>query len=147
VIFNLESGGFAVTGQNVVAAGPLPAGPFSAFFFTDADLNSGNAILTAPLTAIGLTPSTQFNFSVFGCDNYFTGFCTDAITGMTYTLGTPRYFGTGIPPTGVPAGGSSTLAISAVAGGDVASPSQTGLLLMYRDARTQREADQITISP
>jgi subtilisin family serine protease len=147
VIFNLENGGFAATGQNVVAAGPLPAGPFSVFFFTDADLNSGNAILTAPLAAIGLTPSTQFNFSVFGCDNYFTGLCTDAITGMTYTLGTPRYFGSGVPATGVPAGGSSTLAISAVAGGDVASPSQTGLLLMYRDARTQREADQITVSP
>ena len=147
VIFNLENGGFAATGQNVVAAGPLPAGPFSVFFFTDADLNSGNAILTAPLAAIGLTPSTQFNFSVFGCDNYFTGLCTDAITGMTYTLGTPRYFGSGVPATGVPAGGSSTLAISAVAAGDVASPSQTGLLLMYRDARTQREADQITVSP
>lgn len=147
VIFNLENGGFAATGQNVVAAGPLPSGPFSTFFFTDADLDSGNAILTAPLAAIGLTPSTQFNFSVFACDNYFTGLCTDAITGMTYTLGTPRYFGAGVPATGVPAGGSSTLAISAVSGGATASPSQTGLLLMYRDARTQREADPITVSP
>jgi subtilisin family serine protease len=147
VIFNLENGGFAVTGQNVVAAGPLPSGPFNVFFFTDADLDSGNAILTAPLSAIGLTPSTQFNFSVFGCDNYFTGLCTDAITGMTYTLGTPRYFGSGIPAAGVPAGGSSSLSISAVPGGDVASPSQTGLLLMYRDARTQREADAVTVSP
>jgi len=147
VIFNLENGGFAATGQNVVAAGPLPAGPFSVFFFTDADLNSGNAILTTPLSAIGLTPSTQFDFSVFACDNYFTGLCTDAITDMTYTLGTPRYFGSGIPAGGVPAGGSSTLSISAIAGGDVASPSQSGLLLMYRDGRTQREADQITVSP
>jgi subtilisin family serine protease len=147
VIFNLENGGFAATGQNVVAAGPLPSGPFSAFFFTDADLNSGNAILTVPLTAIGLTPGTQFDFSVFGCDNYFTGFCTDAITGMTYTAGTPRYVGSGVPSTGVPAGGSSTLTISAVPGGEVASPSQTGLLLMYRDARTQREADAVSVTP
>jgi hypothetical protein len=146
VIFNLELGGFAATGQNVVAAGPLPAGPFTAFFFTDADLNSGNVIMTAPLAAVGLTAGTQFDFSVFGCDNYFTGFCTDAIEGMTYTAGTPRYVGSGIPTTGVPAGGSSTLTITAVLGGDVASPSQTGLLLMYRDARTQREADAINVT-
>jgi len=147
VIFNVENGGFAATGQNVVAVGPLPAGPFVALFFTDADLNSGNAILTVPLSRIGLTSSTQFDFSVFGCDNYFTGLCFDAITGMTYTAGTPRYVGSGVPATGVPAGGSSTLTIQAVPGGDVASPSQTGLLLMYRDARTQREADAITVTP
>ena len=147
VIFNLENGGFAVTGQNAVAAGPLPSGPFAISFFTDADLDSGNAILTAPLSAIGLTPSTQFDFSVFGCDNYFTGLCTDAIMDKTYTAGTPRYVGSGVPATGVPAGGSSTLNITAVPGGAVASPSQTGLLLMYRDARTQREADAIAVSP
>ena len=56
--------------------------------------------MTAPLSALGLTPSTQFDFSVFGCDNYFTGICTDAITGMTYTAGTPRYVGSGVPATG-----------------------------------------------
>jgi subtilisin family serine protease len=147
VMFNTENGGFAVTGQSVIAAGPLPSGPFTAFFFNDADLDSGNAILTAPLSALGLTPGTQFDMSVFGCDNYFTGLCTDAITGKTYTANTPRYVGSGVPLSGVPAGGSSTLNISAVPGGDVASPSQTGLLLMYRDGRTQREADQIAVTP
>src|SRR5256885_16293314 len=55
-IFNLENGGFAATGQNVVAAGPLPSGPVNVFFFTDADLDSGNAILTAPPSACGLQP-------------------------------------------------------------------------------------------
>jgi hypothetical protein len=147
VIFNLELGGFTATGQNVVAAGPLPAGPFSIRFFTDADLNSGNAILTALLSDLGLTPDTQFDFSVFSCDNYFTGLCFDAITGMTYTAGTPRYVGFGIPATGVPAGGSSTLTIQAVPGGAEASPSQSGLLLMYRDATPGREADAITVRP
>jgi subtilisin family serine protease len=146
-IFNLELGGFGVTGQNVVAVGPLPAGPFSIFFFTDADLNSGNAILTVPLSALHLMPSTQFDFSVFACDNYFTGLCFDAVTGMTYTAGTPRYVGSGIPPTGVPAGGNSTLTIQAVPSGSTASPSQTGLLLMYRDARPDHEADAITVNP
>jgi subtilisin family serine protease len=147
VVFNTELGGFAATGQNVVAAGPLPSGPFLAFFFTDADLNSGNVILTVPLAAVGLTASTQFDFSVFGCDNYFTGLCTDAVAGMTYTASMPRYVGSGIPGTGVPAGGSSTLTITAVPGGDVASPSQSGLLLMYRDAKIQRQADAIKVHP
>jgi subtilisin family serine protease len=147
VIFNVENGGFAVTGQNVVAAGPLPAGPFVVSFFSDADLNSGNIILTAPLSALGLTPGTQFDFSVFAFDNYFTGALTDAIVGKTYTAGTPRYAGSGIPPGGVPAGGSSTLTINAVPGGSAASPSQTGLLLMYRDGRPKHEADAIAVSP
>src|SRR5262249_49303878 len=113
VIFNAENGGFAATGQNVVAAGPLPSGPFTVFFFTDADLDSSNVIMTVPLSAVGLTPTTQFDFSVFAFDNYFTGNLTDSITGMTYTAGTPRYVGSGIPALGVPARGSSTLTITA----------------------------------
>ena len=145
VVFNLENTGFGLTGQNVTAVFNLVTGAASVFFFTDADLDSANAILTAPLSALGLTPGTQFDVSVFGCDNYFTGVCTDAIEGMTYTLGTPRFFGSGVPATGVPAGGSSTLSIIAVPGGDVASPSQTGLLLMLRDSNTQQEASSILV--
>src|SRR6266436_2595703 len=108
------------------------------FFFTDADLDSANAILTAPLAAMGMTPSTQFDFSVFAFDNYFTGALTDSIEGMTATLDTPRFVGSGIPASGVPAGGSSSLTINAIPGGDVASPSQSGLLLMYRDNKGQQ---------
>ena len=127
------------------------AGPF---FFTDPDLDSGNAILTAPMGAVGLTAGTKFDFSVFAFDNYFTGFLTDAIENMTYTPSTPRFVGSGIPATGVPAGGSSTLTIQSMAGGDAASPSQTGLLLLYRDAKStgnsslsEGEADAITVTP
>jgi len=145
-IFNLENGGFAATGQNVVAAGPLPSGPFRVGFFTDADLDSGNVILTAFLSDLGLTSSTQFRFSVLAVDNYFTGAVTDAIVGMTYTLNTPRYVGSGIPMTGVPAGGSSTLTINSVAGGAAASPSQNGLLLWYRDALPDHEKDSILVT-
>jgi subtilisin family serine protease len=135
------------TGQNVVAAGPLPSGPFTASFFTDADLDSGNAILTALLSAIGLTPTTQFNFSVLAGDNYFTGNFTDSIRGMTYTPAAPRFIGSGVPATGVPAGGSSNLTIFALPGGAVASPSQQGLLLLYRDAQPDQEADAIAVTP
>ncbi len=121
VAFNRENGAFASTGQNVVAAGALPSGPFAIRFFSDADLDSGNIILTARLSDIGLTPSTQF---------------TD----------TPRFVGSGIPSTGVPAGGSSTLTINSVSGGATASPSQTGLLLLYRDGLSDHERDLITVT-
>jgi len=145
VVFNLENGAFGSTGQNVDAVFNLATGTASIFFFTDADLDSANAILTAPLSAMGMTPSTQFDFSVFAFDNYFTGALTDSIEGMTATLDTPRFFGSGIPASGVPAGGSSTLTINAVPGGDVASPSQSGLLLMYRDNKGQQEASPILV--
>jgi hypothetical protein len=155
IVFNSENGGFGATGQNVVSVFNLATNALvGTFFFTDADLDSGNAVLTAPMAAVGLTPSTKFDFSVFAFDNYFTGFLTDAIEGMTYTASTPKFTGSGIPVTGVPAGGSSTLSIQSVAGGAAASPSQTGLLLLYRDATStgnqvlsEGEANAISVSP
>lgn len=145
IVFNRENGTFASTGQNVTAVFNIATGATSIFFFTDADLDSGNAILTAPLANLGLTPGTQFDASFYAFDNYFTGALTDAIEGKTLTLGTPRFFGSGVPAAGVPAGGSSTLTIDAIPGGDVASPSQTGLLLMLRDSKSEQEAAVITV--
>lgn len=139
VIFNLENGAFASSGQNVVASGPL-AGPIRVRFFADADLNSGNIIMTAPLSALGLTPGTTFDFSVYAFDNYFTGNQTDAIEGMTYTLDTPRFVPSSFAPV-VPASGSVTLGIAGIAAGDTKSPSQSGLLLMYRDAEGKARKD------
>lgn len=146
-LFTAEFGGFGASGQNLVAVFNFTTSAVSAFFFTDVDLNSANSILTAPLSAVGLTPSTQFDFTVVGFDNYFTGVVTDVIPTMTYRLDTPRFTGTGVPASGVPVNGSSTLSISEVPGGAAQSPSQTGLLLMYRNARTGVEADAVTITP
>ena len=146
VVFNAENGGFAATGQNVVGVFSFATRTTTVFFFTDADLNSSNVILTAPLSALGLTPSTMFDFQVFAFDNYFTGALTDASTLMTHTLGTPKFVGSLSPASPIPAGGSATLNVFAVPGGAVASPSQTGLLLMYRDGLPGRESDQITVS-
>src|SRR2546428_2087472 len=146
VVFNRENGAFASTGQNVVAAGALPSGPFLIPFFSDADLDSANIILTARLSDIGLTPTTQFTFSVFAVDNYFTGLVTDAIVGMPYTLSTPRFLGSGIPSPGVPHGGGTTPTINSVPGGAAASPSQTGVLLLYRDGLADHERDLITVT-
>jgi hypothetical protein len=118
----------------------------AAFFFSDVDLDSGNIILTAPLSAMGLNPTSTFDFSVFAFDNYFTGSLTDAIENMTFTPIQPKFTASGVPSGGVPVGGSSQLNIQAVPGGATASPSQTGILLMYRDGRSQREADAIHVN-
>jgi hypothetical protein len=145
IIFNLENGGFGVTGQNVVAVVNAVTGAGSIFFFTDADLNSANAILTAPLGALGLTPTTTFDFSVLAIDNYFTGNVTDMIEGITYTPAVPRYVASGIPATGVPVNGKTVVTIGEVSGGAAASRSQSGILLLYRDAPPLREADAIRV--
>jgi hypothetical protein len=150
VVYTLELTGFAATGQNVVAVQRLnpdgsPNGGAAIYFYNDADLKSANAILTVPMAAVGVSPGTAFTFSVYAFDNYFTGNLTDAIENMTFTAATPR-FATPYSVT-VPAGGSTNLAIQSVPGGAAASPSQKGLLLMYRDGAPTREADGITVSP
>jgi hypothetical protein len=143
VVFNLENGGFGTTGQNVVEVFKLtaPAGPVGIFFFTDADLNSGNAIMTAPLSAVGLTPSSKFRYSVFAFDNYFTGNQTDSIENMTFTLGTPRFSLDQPSSFSVPASTIMSVHVSGVPGGDTASPSQLGFQLLYRDAKASGAAD------
>jgi minor extracellular serine protease Vpr len=146
LIFTTENGGFAATGQNAVAVANPPFASGSLFFFSDVDLNSSHSILTAPLSALGLTAGTQFDFRVEVSDNYFTGLVTDSIGTMTYRLDTPKYAASA-GTLAIPAGGSAPLGITAVAGGDTASPSQTGLLAVYRNARLQREAELITVTP
>ena len=128
----------------MVAVVDLSTGAGTIFFFADADLNSSNMIMTAPLAALGLTSTSQFDFSVFAFDNYFTGKLTDSIENMTFSFAAPRFTGTGLPATGVPAGGTATLTVNEVAGGAAASPSQAGLLLLYRDA-AGREAQAVRI--
>ncbi len=147
VIFNLENGGFGVSGQTVVRVLNLHTGAGVTRFFADADLNSANYIATALLSDLGLTPHTKFRFTVVAFDDYFTGNLTDLIENMVHTLDTPKFTGSGIPGAGVPINGASTLSIQTVAGGAAASPSQSGLLLMYRDAKPGVEAEAITVTP
>jgi hypothetical protein len=161
VIFNAENGGFAVTGQNLVFVqklGPPPCAPFNpnaagtgclarAFFFMDADLNSGNAIMTVPMAANGvdITPGTQVTVDVFAGDNYFTGLFTDAVEDLTLTPGTPKYAVNGGPSLTVPTDDQVELTVSAVPGGDAATPSQTGFLLLNRLDEQPSESNAVAV--
>jgi hypothetical protein len=143
VLYTVENGGFAATGQTVVAVVDLNTGVPVVNFFADADLNSGNLILTARASDLGITTGSKFRFSVYAFDNYFTGWLTDFVENMTFTAGTPRY-NAGLGGA-VPAGTSATLPVQAVPGGATASPSQSGFLLMYRDGAPGREAEAIPV--
>jgi subtilisin family serine protease len=157
----LETGGTAFSGQNGVFVADLTQGTASGpYFYTQADLDSGNVILTVPLSALStatglkLTPSTAFNFSVLAFDNYYTGNLTDSIGPMFYELDMPQVYPASTEVS-VPAGGSLPFTIvpnnaafpflNGPYNGN--SPSQTGLLLMYTDGKVAREADFITVTP
>jgi subtilisin family serine protease len=130
-------------GQNVVFIGDIAAGTASPAFFTDVNLDSANLILTAPAAFVGLDQGTQFDFSVYGVDLYFQGVVTDAVEGMTFTAGQPRYAAE--QTVEVPGFRSVRLTVSEVDGGADASPSQNGLLLLWRDGLAGKEASTITV--
>lgn len=147
VIYNRESGNFGTTGQTIVNVLNLTTGTNVARFFAGADLNSSNMIFTVQASDIGITSTSQkFRFSVYTFDNYFSGMLTDGITNMTHTLAAPRYQ-LAAEAFGLPVGFAGSLSVTKPVGGATASPSQSGLLLLYTDGRTGREADVVTITP
>jgi subtilisin family serine protease len=131
VLFNSEQGGFGATGISLVYVVNLATNAASAYFYNDADLDSANSIFSVPTAALGITDDTTFDFSVYAIDNYFTGTSTDGLENMTFTPTKPRIAVTNVSA-GVPPRGSVKLGTTAVAGGAAASPSQLGLLFMYR---------------
>jgi minor extracellular serine protease Vpr len=141
LVFQQELGTFASTGTPAVYVQSANGGPASAFFFLLADLNSTLREFTVPMSALGIAPGQQFDFSVLAYDNYFSGVVTDSIGTMTYTAEAPRYVlggvvnGEGV----VTAGGSTTVPVSVVPGGAAASPSQTGFMLFEYDGATGNE--------
>lgn len=138
-VSNGEAGTFASSGQTLVYVQKAGATTRSAFFFADADLNSGNMTMTVPMSALGLAVGTTINFAVDAADNYFSGKVSDAITGMRFTPGAARFNVAGLPFGEVPARGTGEVA---VARGAVlpAKSSEAGLLIMHR-RNAEREAD------
>ena len=160
-IFNADIG-FASgtnTGQNGVFVVNLAAGTFSGpYFYTIADLDSANAVLTAPLSALSSTAASvavnqPFTFSVLAFDNFYTGNLTDLIAGMKYELDMPQEYTASTIP--VAAGTSGAVPIipnnaanpyfGAPYNGN--SPSQTGILLLYANGKTGLESSIVRVTP
>ena len=142
VVFTAENNGTFASGQNVTVLRNLATGQEVTRFFTDADLSSSNAVLTIFASDAGLSTLPQFRFTVTAADNYFTRTFTDIIGPMTVKLDALRFTADGLS---VPANGLGNLAVTYHPAGDTASPSQTGLLLMYRNGKKGREADVVTV--
>jgi subtilisin family serine protease len=152
VAFNGEAGGFGVSGQNVTTLLNLRTNEAITRLFTTADLNSANAtlnILRNDLLVGGssLSPAAQIRLEFCAADNYYTGVLTDCIGPAHYTLNTPRFAVAPGSSFVVPAGGTQLLTVIPRTAGNVASPSQSGLLLFYGDAKPGKEAEIVTITP
>ena len=135
-VFNGEAGGFNVTGQTLVYVQKIVAPPAtppaaSAFFYADADLNSGNMIMTVPMGAMGLQAGTTINFTAQAFDNYFSGLISDEITGMRFTPGSARYEAAGDPFGSAAPGVRTGVPIRATTVADTKT-SESGLLFMFR---------------
>ena len=155
VVFNSDIGKLTTgtfSGQNGVFVANLVSKTASGpYFYTVADLDSANVILTAPLSALttthgSVTINAPFKFSVLAFDNYFTGNLTDIVLGMKYELDSPQEFT--VPPSlVVPAGSSSLVTVFPTSPYNGNSPSQKGLLLLYTDGKTGQESSQVTVFP
>lgn len=138
VAYTSELNGFAQTGQNVVTL--LNLNTFSSVvrFYTDADLNASAAILSIRLSDLGVGPNQQIGYVVLAFDNYFTGAFTDIIPAsgewMKFTPSTPK-FAVGSSMVSVAAGSDVKVPVTAPPGGAAASPGQSGVLAIHRNAR------------
>lgn len=149
LVFNGENGGFDATGQTLVAIDNLSIpglGDAITPYYAEADINSGNIILTVPAAAIGVRHDRRFRFDVEAHDNYFAlqmkDGLTDAVRGNVFTLNKPRFIVdvSNLPQTGIPPRAGGLVKVLPVEGGDRASPSQSGLLIFYPDAKDEAEA-------
>jgi len=150
VLFNSENTGFGLSGQTIVSVVNLSTGTSTVLAFANVDLNSANIIYSVPMASVGLTPGQKFTFAILAFDSYFTGALTDLIGPMTFTLNAPRFAtdgATGLASFILPIGGSGPIGVTKVVGGDAASPSQSGILLRYRDAKPGAEAELVTVTP
>jgi len=164
VVFNADIGDLTTgtfSGQNGVFVADLTAGTTTGpYYYSTADLDSANMILTVPVSALtsskGGPPfsiTAPFTFSVLAFDNYYTGNLTDIIGPMKYEMDMPQSYASST--VSVPAGASGGISVypnnasfpyfTGAYNGN--SPSQSGLLLMYTNAKDGREADMVTVTP
>ncbi|HEX2912182.1 MAG TPA: S8 family serine peptidase [Chloroflexia bacterium] len=159
VAYNAECGSFGTDGRNCVNLINLATGRGGAVAFSIATYNSGNIIFSIPLSALGLSSGTKIGALVQGCDNYFTGNCTDAITGpskggfATYTVGKPAFSLQALPWAPFPAGQDGNTFFVTNNGFQVGTKvapaysslsTATGFLFMYSDAdNPNRESETV----
>lgn len=135
-VFQQEASGFGASGQSLVYVLNIATKASAAYYYTDANFDSSTQVLSAPLSALGLSRGQTFDFSVLAFDNYYSGLVTDAIVGQTWTVGSEKFaLQGGADEITVPAGGTlkPTVSKSASAG----TTTQSGLLFLFDNAATR----------
>jgi minor extracellular serine protease Vpr len=138
IAFNSENASAGERGQNVIFLQKADGSQTTPLYFADADLNSGNLIISLPMNAgagtalhLGLAPGQTFTFSVKALDYTFTGATTDEINNMRFTPGQTRFESTSEPYASVPTEGVLEHAVQTQTVPDSAS-SEQGLLFLFR---------------
>jgi len=153
VVFNYDVALTGADGRNAVFVADInPADgtrPLRPYFFSYTDFNSQNWILPVPAAAIGVRSDRPFKFATFAFDAYFGGpawdcspFDCESYHQIQSGLLKYRPAATSLQ---VRKNGSYSLRYSKPGGGAAASPSQIGLLFMYRDAPVGRESQGIKL--
>ena len=153
-IFNYDYGAYtvgALDGRNTVFVYDLHTDTLAAVYFTDSDFNTQNYILTVPL--LGVTAGQSIDFQVWVADVYFYQYLPTDCSPMTtlgvcgyhtYTVGEPRYDLGADTTFQVPPEDTLDLPYT-VAASSAASPSQKGLLFLYRGAHVGEESTAVPI--
>lgn len=144
-VYQQEQTGFAASGVSLVYVLDIGTGVATSYYYTIADFAASTQVLSAPLSALGLTRGETFDFTVLAYDNYYTGAVTDVIDGMSWTVGQPRYtLAGGADTVVVPAGRSARVTVSTNAS---AGPSSQSGLLFLLDSNKAEDALAVTIVP
>jgi hypothetical protein len=153
VVFNYDYALTGTDGRNAVFVADINGEdgtkPTRPYFFTNSNFNSQNWILPVPAAAIDVDPWKPFKFYVLAFDAYFTGDlwdCSPYDCGAYhhYTVRWPKYRPSQWFLT-VPASSSKPVYYLSPILGKYQSPSQTGLLFLYRDAPIERESDRVLL--
>lgn len=154
VVFNADQTLNAADGRNAVFVADInPANgtrPTRPYFYSFTDFNSQNWILPVPASAIDVRSNKSFDFYVLAFDFYFTGSlwdCSpfDCSSAHRYQTGLPKFRPVTTAFQVAKNNGSYSLSFSQPSGGATASPSQKGLLFLYRDAHVGRELDNVAL--
>lgn len=153
VVFNADFTLNAADGRNAVFVADVNPGdgvkPTRPYFFANSNFNSQNWILPVPAAAIDVDPLRQFKFAVLAFDAYFTGSlwdCSpvDCASYHSYTVRWPKFRPSQWFLT-VPVSSSKPVYYLTPVVGAAQSPSQIGLLFLYRDAPVEQESDHVTL--
>lgn len=143
LVYNAPFNNDLSDGRSVVNVYDVATRRATTYRYTDADFDSANIVLTAPLQALGLAPGTTFDADVFVYD-YFDGLLTDAILDMTWTVGERKHLVTEGETLSLPPHVAGAATVRAT--GTETTSTQSGFLLMFRSNRDP-EFELVSVPP